>query len=140
MHALMRLFGVAFNPLNVMALPVVLGIAVDDGVHVVHRFLAERGDLARTLAGTGRSVVLTSATTLAAFGTLALTSHRGLASFAIALIVGVASALALSVLVLPVLLDALRVRLLAADPGENADTPPTRNGTRQSASRRIQSP
>ncbi|MCP3962632.1 MAG: MMPL family transporter [bacterium] len=109
MHALMRLFGISFNPLNVMALPVVLGIAVDDGVHVVHRFLAERGDLARTLAGTGRSVFLTSMTTLAAFGTLAFTPHRGLASFAITLSLGVASAFVFSVLVLPQILSAVAV-------------------------------
>lgn len=104
MHALMRAFEIPWNPLNVMALPVVLGIAVDDGVHITHRFLDETGDLARTLAGTGRSVVLTSLTTLAAFGTLAFTSHRGLASFALALTLGVVSALLLSVLLLPELL------------------------------------
>lgn len=114
LHALMRLFGLAWNPLNVMALPVVLGIAVDDGVHIVHRFLAERGDLSRTLAGTGRSVVLTSATTIAAFGSLAFTSHRGLASFALALTLGVASALALSVVVLPELLRTFAGRLVTS--------------------------
>ncbi len=113
LHALLRLAGIPFNPLNVMALPVVLGIAVDDGVHVVHRFLAERGDLERTLDGVGRSVVLTSATTLAAFGTLAFTSHRGLASFAIALSLGVAAASVFSLLVLPQLLTAFAPRLLA---------------------------
>lgn len=108
MNAMMRLVGVAWNPLNVMALPIVLGISVDDGVHVVHRFLAEGGDLKKTLAGTGRSVVLTSATTLAAFGALGFASHRGLASFAIALVLGVSAALVLSVAVLPQLLRALR--------------------------------
>jgi len=114
MHALMRLLEIPFNPLNVMALPVVLGIAVDDGVHIVHRFVAEKGDLARTLAGSGRSVVLTSATTLAAFGSLAFTSHRGLASFANALSLGVAVALLLSVVVLPAALALLRRRLPVA--------------------------
>ena len=113
MLALMRLCGVRFNPLNVMALPVVLGIAVDDGVHLVHRWLAERGDLARTLAGTGRSVVLTSLTSLAAFGSLAFTRHRGLASFAIVLSLGVGAALVASVLLLPQL---LRLLLPAAPP------------------------
>jgi len=106
LHALMRLAGVAWNPLDVMALPIVLGIAVDDGVHLVHRFRAEQGDLARTLIGTGRSVVLTSATTLAAFGALVLTDHRGLASFAMVIVLGVSAALLLSVLVLPQMLVA----------------------------------
>ena len=112
LHALMRLFDLPFNPLNVMALPVVIGIAVDDGVHVVHRYLAERGDLLHVLSGTGRSVVLTSLTTIAAFGSLAFTAHRGLASFALALCLGVGSALVITVLVLPPLLTALGPTLL----------------------------
>lgn len=104
LHGLMRLVGLDYNPLDLMALPVVLGIAVDDGVHVVHRFLAEDGDLDRALVGTGRAVFLTSATTLAAFGCLVFADHRGLASFAAVLCLGVASALVLSLWILPELL------------------------------------
>jgi predicted RND superfamily exporter protein len=101
LHALMRLLGIAWNPIAVMALPVILGIAVDDGVHLVHRFLDEGGDLERTLAGGGRAVVLTSLTTLAAFGALVPTAHRGLASFAQVAVIGVGCALVLSLFVLP---------------------------------------
>jgi predicted RND superfamily exporter protein len=101
LSALMALLGIDFNPLDVLALPVVIGIAVDDGVHLVHRFRAEGGSVEATLRGTGRSVVLTSATSLAAFGTLAAASHRGLASFAQVLALGVGAALAISVLALP---------------------------------------
>lgn len=100
----MRATGLAFNPIDVMALPVVIGTAVDSGVHVTHRFLAERGDFARTLAGSGRTVLVSAATTLAGFGTLAFTSHRGLASFALAMTIGVVAALAVSVLSLPTFL------------------------------------
>jgi predicted RND superfamily exporter protein len=133
MLALMRLLGLSFNPLNVMALPVVLGVAVDDGVHIVHRFVAEGGDVRRTLTGTGRSVLLTSATTLAAFGTLAFSSHRGLASFATALALGVGAAVLLSVLVLPSFLAALAPRALRpAVAGDGA----RRDGERQRARKR----
>ncbi len=113
LDAVMGLVGLSFNPLNVMALPIVLGFAVDDGVHLVHRFLTEAGDLERTLVGTGRALVLTSTTTIAAFGTLALTDHRGLASFALTLSLGVLLALMFSVLILPQALRALREPLLA---------------------------
>lgn len=102
---LLRALGLALDPISVMALPVVLGVAVDDGVHLVHRYLAERGDVARAVAGSGRAVVLTSLTTLAAFATLALAHHRGLASFGSVLSVGVGAALLFSVLVLPVALS-----------------------------------
>jgi predicted RND superfamily exporter protein len=114
MNGLMALWGGSWNPLNVMALPMVLGIAVDDGVHMMHRFLEEAGDLRRTLAGTGRAVLLTSLTDVAAFGSLALTAHRGLASFALALVAGVSAGLVLSLLVLPPLLAAARSRLVAS--------------------------
>lgn len=104
----MSRLGVAFNPLNVMALPAALGIAVDDGVHLVHRFLREGGDRRRMLAGTGRSVVLTSATSIAAFGCLAAGEHRGLASLALVLCLAVGVALLLSIFLLPELLSLAR--------------------------------
>jgi predicted RND superfamily exporter protein len=100
----LRLLGVAFNPLNVLALPIVLGAAVDNGVHVVHRFRAEGGDVARTLAGAGRGVLFCAATTLAGFGTLIFTAHRGLAGFGLALTVGAGTSLVASLWVLPELL------------------------------------
>lgn len=126
LHGLMRVFGIAYNPLDVLALPIVLGIAVDDGVHLVHRFLDEHGDLRATLAGTGRSIVLTSLTTLAAFGALVFTRHQGLASFATCLSLGVASALVLSVWVLPQALRVLAPRLLAPrHTSSRAFVPPT---------------
>ncbi len=113
MFGIMKAMQLPFNPLNIMALPVILGIAVDDGVHVVHRFMHDRGDLAKTFAGAGRSVVLTSMTTIAAFASLAFTRHRGLASFSILLVIGVAYALVLSVLLLPRLLKLVEKKLLA---------------------------
>lgn len=100
----MRVFGIDFNPLNVMALPVILGAAEDNGVHMVHRFLHEKGDLTRTLAGTGRAVLLCALTTIAGFATLVFTSHRGLASFALVLTFGLTFSLVFSLLVLPQLL------------------------------------
>jgi hypothetical protein len=59
-------------------------------------------------------VLLTSLTDVAAFGSLALTAHRGLASFALALVAGVSAGLVLSLLVLPPLLAAARSRLVAS--------------------------
>ena len=64
--------------------------------------------------GSGRSVVMTSLTTIAGFVTLAFTEHRGLASFAIVLSLGVGLSLLLSVLVLPNLLLFLSRRVLGA--------------------------
>lgn len=112
-RALMSVLGISMNPLAIMAWPVALGISIDDSIHITHRFRAEAGDLAVALHGAGRSVVLTSLTTIAAFGTLAFTSHRGLASFGLTLGIGVSVALVLSVTVLPWLLRRFRTRILS---------------------------
>lgn len=121
----MRLFGIPFNPLNVMALPVILGTAEDNGVHMVHRFIQEKGNLFRTLAGTGRAVLLCALTTIVGFATLAFTSHRGLASFALTLTFGITFALLSSLFVLPPLLQFVGPRLgigAAAEPVSEAAT------------------
>ncbi|HIG30152.1 MAG TPA: hypothetical protein EYQ50_21085 [Verrucomicrobiales bacterium] len=112
MPYLMHVFGLTFNPLNVMALPVVLGIAVDDGAHLVHRFYEEGGNLIETLTGTGRSVILTSMTNIAAFGTLAFSTHQGLRSLCFALCIGVFCALVVTLTVLPVLLPVFSKSIL----------------------------
>jgi predicted RND superfamily exporter protein len=103
LHGALSLLRLEYDPLSVMALPIVVGYAVDDAVHVLHRLRAEAGDVARALAGAGTSVVLTSATTVVSFGALAFTQHRGLAHFAVTLTLGVTLALLVSIVVLPVL-------------------------------------
>ena len=111
---LMKLVGLELNPLDVMALPVVIGGAVDNGLQLVHRFIAEQGDLRRALAGTGRSLALAAVTSIAGFGLVAFSAHRGLASFALLLTLGLATVLVNSMLVLPTVLELAAPRLLRA--------------------------
>jgi hypothetical protein len=123
MLAAMRLLDIPFNPLNVMALPVILGTAEDNGVHMVHRYIQEKGDLLRTMAGTGRAVLLCAMTTLVGFATLAFTSHRGLASFALTLTFGITAALLSSLFVLPSLLHFVGPRLGIGQEGPDEALP-----------------
>lgn len=110
MRGLMVLLEIPFNPLNVMALPVVIGVGEDNAVHLLHRLLEEKGNLARALAGTGRSLLLTSGTTVASFVALSFASHQGLASFAQTLALGIGSTLLVSLLVVPQLARAWMCR------------------------------
>jgi len=104
MRLWMQILDLHFNPLNMMALPVILGIAIDDGVHIVHRFMEESGNLTHTLMGTGTSVFLTSFTGIISFGILSLATHQGLASFGLLLGLGLMTALITSLTLLPHLL------------------------------------
>lgn len=98
---------IPLNPANMIVLPLILGIGIDDGVHVVHDFLRQRGDY-QISRSTATGVFLTSATTMIGFGSMMIASHAGLRSLGQVLTIGVFCCLVSSVFVLPVLLGRLR--------------------------------
>jgi predicted RND superfamily exporter protein len=105
------LLGLDLHFMNVSVLPMVLGIGVDDGIHLVARYSRRpSADVPSLYAETGSAVVLTTVTTLAAFGTLAFSENRGLASVGFLAVFGISSALLASLLVLPALLELDRRR------------------------------
>ncbi len=107
----MGLTGLEFNLANLIAAPLVLGIGLDNGVHMIHRFLREgREGMTVVLQHTGRAIVISSLTTMIGFGSLALASHRGMASLGAILFFGVGSCLATSTLLRPCLLRVLGTR------------------------------
>ncbi|NQU16913.1 MAG: MMPL family transporter, partial [Candidatus Saganbacteria bacterium] len=77
---IMGWFGLKFNFVNVLALPMIIGIGVDDGVHLIHRYLLEK-NLSPAIRSTGRAITLTTLTTAAAFGSMLLAKYRGFSSF-----------------------------------------------------------
>ncbi len=97
---------IPFNLANVIALPLILGIVVDDGIHVVHRF-RERPDCLEPLisGSTAQAVTLTSWTTMIGFGSLLISRHFGIFSLGLVITMGVGMAWVLSLIVLPVILD-----------------------------------
>ncbi|HJL41334.1 MAG TPA: MMPL family transporter [Myxococcales bacterium LLY-WYZ-16_1] len=106
---LMAIAGLKFNLANLIILPLMIGIGIDIGVHLVHRF-REDGQVGLELArgSTGRAVVLSSLTTMVGFGSLAVAQHRGIRSLGILLAVGVAASAAAALLVLPAVLQWMR--------------------------------
>ncbi|MBN2408042.1 MAG: MMPL family transporter [Elusimicrobia bacterium] len=114
MVGLMKLAGMQFTVMNVLGLPLIIGIGIDDGVHIVHRWMAEgRGAVRQVYASTGKAILLTSLTTMLAFGSLVFSIYRGFASLGGAMFLGVAACFLTSVSVLaPIigLIDAKRVK------------------------------
>jgi len=102
--ALLPALGMKLNIVNIMALPLVLGIGIDDGVHLYHRYLVE-GRIRRTFVSTGKAITMTTLTTIMAMMSLVFSSHRGMISFAWVASIGVALCLALDLLLLPILID-----------------------------------
>jgi len=104
--ASMVAFGIPFNFADVIVLPLLLGIGVDSGIHMVHRARI-RKDRNEDLLGTStaRAVVFSAATTIASFGTLALVPHQGMANLGQLLVIGVSWTVIANLVLLPALLE-----------------------------------
>jgi predicted RND superfamily exporter protein len=105
----MEILGLQITLLNIMAIPMIIGIGIDDGVHIVHRYQIEGRDEHKSVfASTGRAILLTSITTMLGFGSLWFATYRGLGSMGIALFIGVGMCFLATVIVIPVLIGMLR--------------------------------
>ncbi len=88
--------GFKFDMVNIIGVPLIIGIGVDDGVHIIHRYLSER-NIFEAVRSTGKAVTLTTITTIAAFGTLMLARYRGFVHFGLLLTIGVGFAYLLTI-------------------------------------------
>jgi hopanoid biosynthesis associated RND transporter like protein HpnN len=127
---LMGLVGIDLNPANLIGIPLILGIAVDYGVHIVHDALERPGPY-RISASTANSVLVDALTTILGFGALMVASHRGLESLGRVLTLGVTTCTLTSLIFLPALLALLRrgdpvVPALPASAAEAAAAEPLR--------------
>lgn len=103
--ALTVVLSINFNFANIIALPLLLGLGVDNGVHIVHRAKSSsKKGLLQT--STARAVLFSSLTTLFSFGNLAFSPHRGTASMGWLLTIGVVFVLLSTLIVLPSFLPA----------------------------------
>jgi predicted RND superfamily exporter protein len=101
--AISVLAGLPINFADVIVLPLLLGIGVDSGIHLVHRHRSAIDPHVELLAtSTSRAVLWSSLTTLASFGSLAFASHRGMATLGQLLTLGIALMLIANLMVLPV--------------------------------------
>jgi hopanoid biosynthesis associated RND transporter like protein HpnN len=116
--ASMGLIDMAFNFINVIVIPLMFGIGVDSGIHLVHRS-NQVASLGEGLLGTttARAVFYSALTTTVSFGSLALSSHRGMASMGTLLTIGMILTVVCNLIVLPALLALRAPRETTATPG-----------------------
>ncbi len=86
---------------NIMGLPMIIGIGIDDGVHIVHRWHIEgKGGIDKIFASAGKAILLTSITTMLAFGSLIFSIWRGIASLGGAMFIVVGACFLSTVVIL----------------------------------------
>jgi hypothetical protein len=115
LFGLLGLLDIPLNAANLIVLPLILGIGVDNGVHIVHEFLEQKGSY-RMSNATACAILLCAVTTMIGFGSMVFSRHQGLRSLGQVLTLGVFCCLVSSLLVLPPLLVCLRP---ASQPNED---------------------
>ncbi len=98
--------GIPFNPANIMTLPLVIGIGVTNGIHILNRF-AEEQNPSIFARSTGKAVLVSALTTIAGFGSLILAKHQGIVSLGYVMAVGTATCMIAGLTFLPALLNLL---------------------------------
>lgn len=99
--AWMRLVGWSWNLMNLMALPLILGLGVDYCLHLLLGLRRHQGDWHATHQSVGKALLLAGATTAAAFGSLSLSSNAGVASLGKVTAAGVIACLVAALALLP---------------------------------------
>jgi hypothetical protein len=115
------LIGIPFNFADVIVLPLLLGMGVDSGIHLIHRArtgVEQGGNVLET--STARAVVYSNLTSIASFGTMAFASHQGLATLGLMLTLGVTYTMACNMIVLPALISLRSERRHTLEQGPQA--------------------
>ncbi len=111
MVAACAIAGITVHFLDLIALPITIGIGIDYAVNLAVRDRQE-GDrgLRHLLATTGGTVLLCSYTTSVGYGTLMLSANGGIHAFGLAALLGEVSCILMALVIAPAWLALLRAR------------------------------
>jgi len=108
LFGLMLVFDLRFNFYNLVVLPAILGIGVDNGAHLAHRYHDEgKNSMWNVLSSTGQHITIGSFTTMLGFAGLLFTNHPGLQSIGFIAASGIGMAWFTAVTFLPALVQYL---------------------------------
>lgn len=111
--AIAELTGLTLNMANILVVPLIFGLGVDAGIHVVHRFTHDGGLEGLGASSTPRAVLISGLTTIGTFFSLSFSPHKGAASIGVLLFIAITLMLLATFVVLPALLE-LRARITNA--------------------------
>ncbi|MGZ8184923.1 MAG: MMPL family transporter [Methylobacter sp.] len=96
--------GTPINFANIIALPLLLGLGVDNGIHMVEKLrhsLSEEQNIYQS--STARAIFYGALTTASSFGGLAFSPHQGIASMGLVITIGIFWIMVCTFVILPAL-------------------------------------
>jgi len=102
---IIKVLNVNLDIFSVLAFPLIIGIGIDDGVHVIHRLNTSDENMQTVFSSVGRAILLTTLTTMASFGSLMTAEYQAIYRMGVTLFVGVALCFIMTVILIPVFLE-----------------------------------
>ncbi len=104
----MFLSGMKLNFYNMVALPTIIGMGIDNGVHLFHRYQEEGANsIPVILRNTGGAMLVSMLTTMVGFFGLITARHPGLNSIGKLAVIGLLTCFVAAIVVLPAVLEIL---------------------------------
>jgi len=108
---LSKLLSVDLNIISIMMIPLVIGIGIDNGIHIIHRYKEDgNGSLPNVIQHTGKAIFLTTASTCLAFSSFTIADHPGMQSLGRVPVLGLILAFIAAAVFLPSLIKLILYR------------------------------
>jgi predicted RND superfamily exporter protein len=105
----MALLDIPMNFMNIFVTTMIIGIGVDYGIHMIHRYRECAGSSPEVLndgmVETGKAIMLAALSTIVGFGSLSRSSYPGLSSMGLVAILGAVATCLVAITVLPAYLS-----------------------------------
>jgi predicted RND superfamily exporter protein len=108
--AICEIAGVSLNMANILVVPLIIGLGVDTGIHVVHRYTHSNSVADAYASSTSRAVVISALTTIGTFVSLSFSPHKGAASVGLLLTISISALVVMTFTVLPALMRVWDIR------------------------------
>ena len=109
--ALMSVFNVKLNFINIVMLPSIVGIMIDHCVYLSHHILDySKGASLKSLQETGSAIILSALTTLVGYASLNIAHHDGIKSIASVVELGILTCTICALFMLPALFELRKYR------------------------------
>ncbi|HIG42568.1 MAG TPA: hypothetical protein EYQ14_18790 [Gammaproteobacteria bacterium] len=112
--AICQITGITLNMANILVVPLIIGLGVDTGIHVVHRYTHYDGVEGVYSSSTARAVLISGLTTAGTFFSLSFSPHKGAASVGLLLTIAILLLILATFIVLPALLRVIKYQSSSA--------------------------
>ena len=115
--ALMSIFNVRLNFINIVMLPSIVGIMIDHCIYLSHHILDySEGAALKSLRETGSAIILSALTSLAGYTSLNIAHHAGINSIATVVELGILTCTICALFMLPALFEIKRSKFTLVQP------------------------